>query len=253
MVTAEFRFYEELNDYLPSTRRKRSFVHEFAGTPAVKDVIEGLGVPHTEVDLILVDGRSARFRDRLRGGERVAVYPMFERLELRPLYRLRPKPLRRTRFVADVHLGKLARLLRLLGFDTKYPRESSDRNLVATSIRERRVLLSRDIRLFMYKALTRGYRLRSTEPERQLEEVIQALALHRAIQPFTRCMSCNDRLQPVPRAAVKDRVPSGVFKRFRRFIRCPGCERIYWRGTHFLRLEQLVRRVRTTPRRSRTA
>jgi len=253
MPTAEFRFYEELNDYLPSPHRKRSFVHEFDGAPAVKDVIEGLGVPHTEVDLILVDGRSARFPDRLRGGERVAVYPMFERLELRPLYRLRPKPLRRTRFLADVHLGKLARLLRLLGFDTRYSTEFADRDLVATSIRERRILLSRDIRLFMYKALTRGYRLRSTDPERQLEEVIRALSLHRAIQPFTRCMSCNDRLHPVPRAAVKDRVPSRVFKRLRRFIRCPGCVRIYWRGTHFLRLEQLVRRVRATARRSHTA
>ena len=244
MPAAEFRFYEELNDYLPATRRKRSFVHSFDGTPAVKDVIEGLGVPHTEVDLILVDGRSARFLNRLRGGERVAVYPMFERLDIRPLYRLRPKPLRRTRFLADVHLGKLARLLRLLGFDTRYSTELGDPELVATSVREHRILLSRDIHLFMYKALTRGYRLRSTEPERQLQEVVQALSLQRSLQPFTRCMSCNRKLRAVPRAAVKDRVPSRVFKRFRRFVRCPGCERVYWRGTHFLRLEQLVRRVR---------
>jgi len=208
MPTAEFRFYEELNDFLPSPRRKRSFVHSFAGTPAVKDVIEGLGVPHTEVDLILVDGRSARFLNRLRGGERVAVYPMFERLDIRPLYRLRPKPLRRTRFLADVHLGKLARLLRLLGFDTRYSPGLSD-------------------------------------PERQVQEVVQALSLQRSLQPFTRCMSCNQKLHAVPRAAVKDRVPSRVFKRFRRFVRCPGCARIYWRGTHFLRLEQLVRRMRT--------
>jgi uncharacterized protein len=249
MATAEFRFYEELNDYLPSPRRKRSFAHSFAGTAAVKDVIEGLGVPHTEVDLILVDGRSARFRHRLRGGERVAVYPMFERLDIGPLYRLRPKPLRRMRFLADVHLGKLARLLRLLGFDTKYPAELSDRELVATSVREHRVLLSRDLRLFMYRTLTRGYRLRSTDPERQVEEVMQALSLHRAVQPFTRCMICNAKLRAVPRAAVKDRVPARVFKRFRRFIRCPCCQRIYWRGTHFLHLEQLVRRVRTAPRR----
>jgi hypothetical protein len=133
MPTAEFRFYEELNDYLPLQRRKRSFAHCFDGTPAVKDVVEGLGVPHTEVDLIFVDGRSARFLHRLRGGERLAVYPMFERLDIRPLYRLRPKPLRRTRFVADVHLGKLARLLRLLGFDTTYPTGLSDRDLVAAS------------------------------------------------------------------------------------------------------------------------
>ncbi len=251
MPTAEFRFYEELNDYLPLSCRKRSFTHAFAGTPAVREVIEHLGVPHTEVDLILIDGRSARFAHRLRGGERVAVYPMFERLDIRPLYRLRPKPLRRTRFLADAHLGKLARLLRLLGFDTTYSTELSDRDLVATSVRERRILLSRDLRLFRHKALTRGYRLRLTDPQRQVEEVIQALALHRASQPFTRCMSCNAKLHSVPRSAVKDSVPPRVFQRFRRFMRCSGCGRIYWRGTHFLQLEQLVRRFRARPRRPR--
>lgn len=251
MSIAEFRFYEELNDYLPPPHRRCSFVHAFDGTPAVKDVIEGLGVPHTEVDLILIDGRSARFSDRLRGGERVAVYPMFERLEIRPLYRLRPKPLRRTRFLADVHLGKLARLLRLLGFDTKYSAELSDRELIATSIRERRILLSRDLHLFMHKALTRGYCLRSTKPERQVEEVIEALSLQKAVEPFSRCMSCNARLHLVPRAAVKEGVPPRVFKRFRRFMGCPGCGRIYWRGTHFLRLEELVRHVRMATRPSR--
>jgi hypothetical protein len=127
MPAAEFRFYEELNDYLPASRRKRSFTHTFAGAPAIKDIIEALGVPHTEIDLILVDGRSVRFSHRLRGGERVAVYPMFERFDIRPLHKLRPKPLRRTRFVADVHLGRLARYLRLLGFDTLYSTKLDDR------------------------------------------------------------------------------------------------------------------------------
>jgi hypothetical protein len=144
MPAAEFRFYEELNDYLHASRRKRSFTHTFAGAPAIKDIIEALGVPHTEIDLILVDGRSVRFSHRLRGGERVAVYPMFERFDIQPLHKLRPKPLRRTRFVADVHLGRLARYLRLLGFDTLYSTKLDDRSLVAISVRERRILLTRD-------------------------------------------------------------------------------------------------------------
>ena len=115
--TCEFRFYEELNDYLPPGLRKRTITREITGTPSVKDAIEALGVPHTEIDLILVDGRSVRFDCRLRGGERVAVYPEFERFDITPLHRLRPKPLREPRFVADVHLGTLARFLRLLGFE----------------------------------------------------------------------------------------------------------------------------------------
>jgi hypothetical protein len=118
--SAEFRFYEELNDFLPAARRKVGFMQHFHGTPAVRDVIQAIGVPHTAVDLVLVDGRSVTFGHRLTGGERVAVYPVFERLDIGPVVRLRPKPLRRTRFILDVHLGKLARDLRMLGFDSAY-------------------------------------------------------------------------------------------------------------------------------------
>src|SRR4051794_19951514 len=117
---ATFRFYAELNDFLARENRGRSFVHRFFGTPAAKDVVESLGVPHGEIDLILVDGTSAPLDRRLRGGERVSVYPVFESLDVSSLVRLRPEPLRVSRFLLDVHLGKLARLLRLLGFDTEY-------------------------------------------------------------------------------------------------------------------------------------
>jgi uncharacterized protein with PIN domain len=244
MPTAEFRLYEELNDHLPPARRKRSFTHAFGGTPAVKDVIESLGVPHTEIDLILVDGKSVRFAHRLTGGDRVAVYPTFERLDIRPLHRLRPRPLRRTRFVADVHLGRLARYLRLLGFDTRYSKDLEDRTLVAISVRERRILLTRDVGLLKHRVLRHAYRVRSTDPERQIEEVVGALSLGRDLRPFTRCMSCNATIRPVERASVAGRVPARVFRRFRRFIRCTGCGRYYWRGTHFERLRQLSSRRR---------
>jgi len=246
MPAAEFRFYEELNDYLHASRRKRSFTHTFAGAPAIKDIIEALGVPHTEIDLILVDGRSVRFSHRLRGGERVAVYPMFERFDIRPLHKLRPKPLRRTRFVADVHLGRLARHLRLLGFDTLYSTKLDDRSLVAISVRERRILLTRDVALLKHRMLTRGYWVRTTDSDRQVEEIVRAFALEKDLRPFTRCMSCNAVLRPVARAVVAGRVPTRVFRRYRRFTYCAGCGRFYWRGTHFERLEQLSRRRRFT-------
>jgi uncharacterized protein with PIN domain len=244
MPASEFRFYEELSDHLPAARRKSGFTHTFAGTPAVKDVIEALGVPHTEVDLILVDGRSVRFSQRLRGGERVAVYPMFERFDIRPLHRLRPRPLRRTRFVADVHLGRLARYLRLLGFDTRYSTDLDDRTLVAISVRERRILLTRDVGLLKHGILTRGYRVRTTNPEHQVEEVVSAFSLEKDLRPFTRCTSCNALVHPVARADVATRVPARVFRRFRRFMCCRGCGRYYWRGTHYQRLKQFTRRGR---------
>ena len=130
MRHAEFRFYEELNDFLPPEKRKRAFDYRFDGTPSIKDAVEAVGVPHTEIDVILADGRSVGFDYRLRGGERVAVYPMFEALDVSPLVRLRPQPLRSTRFVVDVHLGALARHLRLIGFDTVWRNNLDDREIV---------------------------------------------------------------------------------------------------------------------------
>jgi uncharacterized protein with PIN domain len=241
----EFRFYEELNDYLPPALRKRSFTRAVSGTPSVKDAIEAIGVPHTEIDLILVDGRSVRFDHRVRGGERIAVYPVFERFDITPLHRLRPKPLRNPRFVADVHLGTLARYLRLLGFDTVYRNDLTDPELARLAAQQRRILLTRDVGLLKRKVVTRGHWLRAHVPERQLEEVAAALQLRRLIRPFTRCLECNGQLAPKDRSGVRDQVPARVFRRFRTFVRCGHCGRVYWRGTHFQRLQRLVARVQS--------
>lgn len=236
----EFRFYEELNDFLAPARRQHAFAYRFHGTPAVKDAIEAVGVPHTEVDLILVDDESVCFSHRLHGGERVAVYPVFERLDITPVTRLRPVPLRTPRFVADVHLGTLARYLRLLGFDTRYDNHSGDAELVRCSVVERRILLSRDVGLLKHKVLTRAHYVRATDPGRQLEEIVRALDLGRRIRPFTRCMRCNGRLRRVAVASVASQLPARVRATQRRFARCGSCGRVYWPGTHFNRLTRIV-------------
>src|SRR6185436_4280509 len=142
--TAEFRFYEELNDFLPEALRKRDFGVEIDRARSVKDAIESVGVPHTEVDLILVDGRSVDFSHLLRGGERVAVYPLFESLDISPVVRLRPMPLRDPRFVADGHLGKLARHLRMAGFDTLCDNGWDDDEIVKIAAVQKRTILTRD-------------------------------------------------------------------------------------------------------------
>jgi hypothetical protein len=242
--TCEFRFYEELNDYLPPEQRKRTITRAIAGTPSVKDAIESLGVPHTEIDLILVDGRSVRFDRRLLGGERVAVYPEFERFDISPLHRLRPRPLRTPRFVADVHLGTLARFLRLLGFDTLYGHGLDDAALAAITSGEKRILLTRDVGLLKRKAVVRGQWLRSRDPEQQVREIVEALHLKRMFRPFTRCMACNGNLVAIARKEVVDLVPPRVYRRFRSFSQCRECRRVFWRGTHVLRLQRLVVRLR---------
>src|SRR5262249_1742155 len=148
-----------------------------------KDAIEALGVPHTEIDAVLVDGRSVGFGHRLAGGERVAVYPTFELLDITPLTRLRPRPLRVTRFVLDVHLGTLARYLRLVGFDARWQNDYDDATIIDLARRERRIILTRDRGILRNGRVTHGYWLRSTEPTGQLEEVIRALDLGRQLKP----------------------------------------------------------------------
>lgn len=235
-----FRFYEELNDFLPRERRKVAFEFAFNGTPSVKDCVEALGVPHPEVDLILVDDESVGFDHLLRGGERIAVYPMFERLDITPLNHLRPRPLREPRFVLDVHLGKLARYLRLLGFDTKYARECDDATLANISSNERRILLTRDKGLLKRGEVTRGHWLRNTQPKMQIAEVVGAFDLAGHVRVFSRCMMCNHTLEIVDEMLVRDALPAGLRGRLGRIVRCRGCERLYWPGSHYDKLVDLV-------------
>jgi uncharacterized protein with PIN domain len=238
------RFYAELNDFLPTAKRHRAFDHEFTGTPSVLDTIEAIGVPHTEIDVILVDGQSVGFGHRLRGGERVAVYPAFERFDIAPLTRLRPEPLRDSRFVADVHLGTLARYLRLLGFDTIWRKDLDDETIIRTALEERRIILTRDKGILRHGRVTHGYWVRATEPLTQVDEVIRALDLGRAVRPYSRCMECNGRLLEISRFAAYREVPLQVFLVFRDFRRCETCRRVYWRGSHERRLDAIIERAR---------
>lgn len=241
--SAEFRFYEELNDFLPAGRRKVGFSQAFYGTPAVRDVIQAIGVPHSAIDLLLVDGRSVDFEHRLHGGERVAVYPVFERLDISPLLHLRPRPLRRTRFILDVHLGRLARYLRMLGFDSAWQRDQDDAQIIDQALAEGRIILTRDVGILKQKRVSHAYWLRSTRPDRQLAEVLDALDLRGQIQPFTRCMECNGPIRPVSRDAVAGRIDPQIQSRFDHFRECAACRRVYWQGSHYQRMRRVVQRV----------
>ena len=240
MTTAEFRFYEELNDFLSPGRRKKSFRYGLADNATVKQAIEALGVPHTEVELILVNGAPVDFTHRVRDGDRVSVYPMFESLDVTPLIRLRPKPLRLIRFLTDAHLGALAKRLRLLGFDTRHAGDLGDAEIASLSAAERRVLLTRDRELLKRRQISHGCYIRQSEPGLQLAYVIQRLDLRRAARPFSRCIECNGALEESSPAAVAHRVPGDVARRFDRFWICVHCRRVYWRGSHYRSLSRRV-------------
>lgn len=237
---ALFRFYAELNDHLPPGQQYRMIEREFLLATSVKDLVESIGVPHVEVDLILVNGESVDFSRLVRDGDRVAVYPVFEALDVTPVQHLRPQPLREPRFVLDVHLGRLAGYLRMLGLDSLYDQHASDPELVRISSGQRRILLTRDRGLLKHSAVTHGYWLRETESRRQAAEIVRRFDLARSIRPFTRCMVCNQALRVAAAHEVLNRVPPKVAEWCGEFRKCESCGRVYWQGSHWRRMQQWI-------------
>ena len=230
---AEFRFYEELNDFLPEEKRKHNFPYTFKINQTVKDAIESMGVPHTEIDLILANGRSVDFTYQLKNGDRIAVYPVFESFDIKPLIRLRPEPLREPRFVLDVHLGKLCKYLRMLGFDTIYRNDLDDAEIVDISLKEHRIILTRDLGILKNGLVSHGYWLRSQDPREQLQEVIRRFQLQDLIRPFHRCTVCNGFVEKVGKEKIAHLLRENTKKAFDEFFRCTSCKKIYWEGSHY--------------------
>jgi uncharacterized protein len=240
MAVATFRFYEELNDFLPQRRKKSAFACECAQGTTVKHAIESLGVPHTEVELILANGASVDFSYVVQDGDHISVYPVFESLDVTPVLKVRAEPLRRTRFIVDAQLGRLAKYLRMLGFDTLYESDYADAQIARISAAEQRIVLTRDRALLMHKLISHGRYVRGTKPRQQLEEVVSRLDLYRAIKPFSRCLRCNQELEAVAKEVIQDRLPPPRACFYSRFWMCKGCDRIYWEGSHWRRMEQVV-------------
>ncbi|WP_301120964.1 Mut7-C RNAse domain-containing protein [Mycolicibacterium fortuitum] len=237
------RAYAELNDFLEADSRGRAVRRPIQSHQTVKDVLEATGIPHTEIDLILVNGDPVGFQHRPAVGDRIAVYPMFEALDIGATARLRPEPLRHPRFVVDVNLGRLARLLRVLGFDVWWSSAADDQTLADISLDEQRILLTRDRGLLKRRTITHGLFVHSQHPEEQTLEVLRRLDLRRRIKPFTRCVRCNGQLAAVAKEQVIDQLEPLTRRYYDEFSQCPECGRIYWAGSHFEKLSRLVDRL----------
>ena len=238
-LAVSIRVYGPLNDFLPPHLRHATWRHVVKGRPTVKDLIEGVGVPHPEIDLILVNGTSVSFDDVVESGDRIAVFPRFTGIDIDKTTRVRAPAPDVIRFVADVHLGKLARRLRLIGLDTVYTTDARDEELAGLAGREGRILLTRDQGLLKRRVVTYGYFIRETDPHRQLVEVLRRfgpLNLH----PFTRCLRCNGELRDVDKSAVDSALPPRTRLHYDAFQECGDCGRIYWKGSHWKRLTHAV-------------
>jgi uncharacterized protein len=235
---AEFRFYEELNDFLPPEQRKQTIDYRFIGHPGIKDPIEVFGVPHTEVEMIVVNGQPVGFDYQLQADDRVAVYPVFENIDISPLLKLRNSPLHNPRFIIDVNLGKLAKHMRMLGFDCLYRNDYRDAEVVKIAVNEQRIVLTRDRRLLYAKQISHGYWVRAVHAEKQVDEVLQRFDLFGSIQPFSRCLICNGLLAPVNKTDILDSLETKTRVYYEAFHRCNNCLRIYWQGSHIDNMRQ---------------
>jgi hypothetical protein len=245
MDTAQFCFYADLNDFLPANLRQRPFRQPvYDGRQSVKHHVESLGVPHTEVEVIVVNGRSVDFNYLVQAGDDISVYPPFHTIDVSPLVALRPSLTPPHRFMLDNHLGKLARTLRLLGLDTLYANnEADDADLARIAHEEARILLTRDRGLLKRGNVIYGYCLRTRDSLKQLTAVLHRFQLHDEINPWTRCLRCNGRLRPVEKEAILHRLEPKTKLYFEEFRICEACEQIYWQGSHFARLQKIVDRA----------
>jgi hypothetical protein len=230
---ARFRFHGPLNQLLAPARRELEFEHRCARAATLKNAIESLGVPHTEIGRVVVNGVGAELHRPVATGDCVDVYPAAQAWPAANLAR----PLR---FVADAHLGGLARMLRMLGFDTVFRNDLHDDEIRALAAGESRVVLSRDRELLKCRSIAHGCFVRALKPEQQLREVVERMHLAEDARPFSRCLHCNQPLLPVTRAEVLDRLPENAARYYQRFCICPECQRVFWEGSHWQRMRGLL-------------
>lgn len=238
MLTAHFVFHGALNDFLPRQLQDARFPYSFAPHQSIKHLVEALGVPHVEIGEVWVDGLPVDSAARLPEGCQVDIYPL-EQESLAD---------EQARFILDNHLGKLAAALRMLGFDTLYRNDYQDEKLAAMAAIEQRILLTRDRRLLMRKAISRGYCVRQDDPQQQLRAVLQRYNLYCQVHPFRRCLRCNHLLQPVAKAQVIERLEPLTKLYFDEFSLCPGCNQVYWKGSHYEHMQEVIHAIANDPR-----
>lgn len=231
MSTAYFYLHAEMNCFLPRDKRNVTITLSFKGDQSLKHLVESLGVPHTEVGLILVNGQARDLNEITHNGDRIEVRPAAPGCLIEP------------RFLLDNHLGRLAAYLRMLGFDCLYNNDYQDDRIADILAEDIRILLSRDRRLLMRKVVQYGYCLRSLEPQEQLTEVVRRFDLADKIRPFHRCLRCNAPLEPVSKEAVLDRLEPLTKRYFDEFRLCPACDQVYWKGSHYERMQELIQRI----------
>ena len=231
MSTAIFRFHGRLRDFLPRDQRDKSIIVQFRGRQSIKHLAESLGAPHPEIGQVQVNGQEGSVNDIAQDGDQVELHPIENGCPVAP------------RFLLDCHLGRLTAHLRMLGFDCLYQNDFDDPTMTDIVVEEGRILLTRDRRLLMRKVIQHGYCLRSLDTLEQLTEVLERFKLIKRIQPFHRCIRCNHPLENVEKEVVIERLEPLTRLYFDDFRICPACKQIYWKGSHFDKMQKMVEKI----------
>ena len=239
------RFYAELNQLLSTVLRDTNFDYEIKKTRSVKDLIESIGVPHTEVDLIFIGDESVDFTYQVEGGEQIRIYPSSNNLDNPALIHNLPSVPAEPRFLLDVHLGRLATYLRMLGFDTLYRNDYDDPTLAEISAQQNRILLTSDRKLLMRKAITHGYLVRSRKPREQIPEVLKRYDLFDYQSERARCLQCNGIIHSVSKQAIEAQLLPLTKKHYDDFYQCDSCQKIFWEGSHFEKIQVLIKKLKS--------
>ena len=240
MATAKFFIHSDLKIFLADESENEFVSMDFRGHETIKHLIESLGIPHPEVDVILVNGVSVDFNWHPMNGDKIFVFPKIDNWSSLEVNRLQPDINGKPTFALDGHLGKLAGYLRLLGFDTKYKNEIKDDELAEISSKENRILLTRDRGLLKRTIVKSGYYVRSIKPRKQTKEVLEKFSLEKYAEPFSRCVNCNGCLVPVSKDQVYTRLEPKTKQFYDDFRICRECQQIYWKGSHFKKMEQFI-------------
>jgi uncharacterized protein len=244
MLHVTARFYAELNDFLPQAKRGKDFLFTLPDLQPVNDFLRSNGVSPARVDLVLCNGHSVPLDHTIADGDRLSCFPVFETFDIRSVTKIRTTPLRVPRFILDVHLGKLASFLRMLGFDTQYSPDIQDDTLLSVSLNEERTLLSKDRDLIHHESLTHCYHVLSDDPREQIVEVVHRFDLYGSFAPFTRCIRCNTLLERVEKENIIDRIPPKIREYYDEFTYCGSCDHIFWKGSHYEKMMEMVEEIR---------
>lgn len=240
MAQIKLHFYRSLNDFIAPELGNTEITHVFDRKASVKDMIESFNVPHTEIEQIIVNGRAVDFNYIVQDDDTIQVYPALENPGITPSLQLRPASLRPLVFVVDANLGKLARYLRLLGFDCLYRNDYADATVAKIASEQQRTVLTRDRALLQRKIITYGYFVRADNPKIQTQEVLKKFQLYPLIKPFTRCTHCNGQLVETDKQKIEFRLEPLTKQHYDRFLMCSECNHIYWQGSHCARVQSLI-------------